>query len=77
MWDLIVSVPDHCLSFYFDHVECQKYPKFYYGIVCIFIFGNFRQKYFHWLGWLNFHECLNSGTLIRSRAAMCRLLHTL
>ena len=19
MWDLIVSVPDHCLSFYFDH----------------------------------------------------------
>ena len=20
MWDLIVSVPDHCLSFYFDHL---------------------------------------------------------
>ena len=19
MWDLIVSVPDHCLSFYFEH----------------------------------------------------------
>ena len=21
MWDLIVSVPDHCLSFYFVHVH--------------------------------------------------------
>ena len=21
MWDLIVSVPDHCLSFYFEPVE--------------------------------------------------------
>ena len=21
MWDLIVSVPDHCLSFYFDNLE--------------------------------------------------------
>ena len=20
IWDLIVSVPDHCLSFYFEHV---------------------------------------------------------
>ena len=27
MWDLIVSVPDHCLSFYFedDHSETCKY----------------------------------------------------
>ena len=27
MWDLIVSVPDHCLSFYFDNVsnEMLKY----------------------------------------------------
>ena len=25
MWDLIVSVPDHCLSFYFgDNVLCVK-----------------------------------------------------
>ena len=24
MWDLIVSVPDHCLSFYFTRVMCQK-----------------------------------------------------
>ena len=22
MWDLIVSVPDHCLSFYFDQILC-------------------------------------------------------
>ena len=22
MWDLIVSVPDHCLSFYFDILIC-------------------------------------------------------
>ena len=22
MWDLIVSVPDHCLSFYFKTIEC-------------------------------------------------------
>ena len=21
MWDLIVSVPDHCLSFYFDPIQ--------------------------------------------------------
>ena len=23
MWDLIVSIPDHCLSFYFKHVPYQ------------------------------------------------------
>ena len=34
MWDLIVSVPDHCLSFYCLHFICDKcltvsevYPK--------------------------------------------------
>ena len=26
MWDLIVSVPDHCLFFYFTHVLTR--PKF-------------------------------------------------
>ena len=30
MWDLIVSVPDHCLSFYFEELKTflfkQKYP---------------------------------------------------
>ena len=29
MWDLIVSVPDHCLSFYFDEV---KLGEQYYAI---------------------------------------------
>ena len=25
MWDLIVSVPDHCLSFYFENItRCQE-----------------------------------------------------
>ena len=33
IWDLIVSVPDHCLSFSFSHAlahkeeECSKNPK--------------------------------------------------
>ena len=26
MWDLIVSVPDHCLSFYFNPELRQKNP---------------------------------------------------
>ena len=25
IWDLIVSVPDHCLSFYFLNFSCQRY----------------------------------------------------
>ena len=24
MWDLIVSIPDHCLSFYFANVSDEK-----------------------------------------------------
>ena len=24
MWDLIVSVPDHCLSFYFENYEISS-----------------------------------------------------
>ena len=31
MWDLIVSVPDHCLSFYFGHfylVSCTRIHQF-------------------------------------------------
>ena len=34
MWDLIVSVPDHCLSFYFSHdvaqftVKSKKFGSF-------------------------------------------------
>ena len=30
MWDLIVSVPDHCLSFYFTVYHCGK------TYICVF-----------------------------------------
>ena len=26
MWDMIVSVPDHCLSFYFAEILCHLSP---------------------------------------------------
>ena len=25
MWDLIVSVPDHCLSFYFEYIDRRPF----------------------------------------------------
>ena len=28
MWNLIVSVPDHCLSFYFTNAPVSKFPTF-------------------------------------------------
>ena len=31
MWDLIVSVPDHCLSFYFTYVSKNKYLLYLTG----------------------------------------------
>ena len=34
MWDLIVSVPDHCLSFYFKHVMAIKSEKYPWLKVC-------------------------------------------
>ena len=30
MWDLIVSVPDHCLSFYFGHCDPEHLNDFSY-----------------------------------------------
>ena len=27
MWDLIVSVPDHCLSFYLDTLKTQRFTS--------------------------------------------------
>ena len=30
MWDLIVSVPDHCLSFYFTNVENLTFFSCFY-----------------------------------------------
>ena len=33
MWDLIVSVPDHCLSFYFgEYLAPRDIFFFFYGI---------------------------------------------
>ena len=29
MWDLIVSVPDHCLSFYFGYNTIQRFSFWY------------------------------------------------
>ena len=36
MWDLIVSVPDHCLSFYFDEKHCLIKNVFF--LFCFFEF---------------------------------------
>ena len=49
---------------------CRKYPKFYYDLISIFIYGNFGLKYFHWHDRLNFREYFNSGTLSRLRAVI-------
>ena len=27
IWDLIVSVPDHCLSFYFEHITGKHFAS--------------------------------------------------
>ena len=29
MWDLTVSVPDHCLSFYFEKFRCYLFIFFF------------------------------------------------
>ena len=34
MWDLIVSVPDHCLSFYFSHDVDHLF--LFWGILVLF-----------------------------------------
>ena len=33
MWDLIVSVPDHCLSFYFVPIFCSR-TSFLWDVNC-------------------------------------------
>ena len=38
MWDLIVSVPDHCLSFYFQNTFSKFYRR-HYELVSKFIVG--------------------------------------
>ena len=39
MWDLIVSVPDHCLSFYFTTDSCSKSVFLVWMYVFFFKFG--------------------------------------
>ena len=47
MWDLVVSVPDHCLSFYFsahsfyfhDHEDQNCVAAFYFGFHNVRIFA--------------------------------------
>ena len=39
MWDLIVSVPDHCLSFYFGH-DIDDYLKNAFHLFAENRFGN-------------------------------------
>ena len=50
MWDLIASVPDHCLSFYFESTAYLKFAKLQYvfsGFRCRVITGALMR--FHWL----------------------------
>ena len=37
MWDLIVSVPDHCLSFYFVEMFITLASIFYCRLSCAFV----------------------------------------
>ena len=38
-WDLLVSVPDHCLSFYFIHLSFLNFSRFLYGLKLCMWFG--------------------------------------
>ena len=37
IWDLIVSVPDHCLSFYCGFVKVNLHIIFFTPSVCVFL----------------------------------------
>ena len=43
MWDLIVSVPDHCLSFYFSYYQCQK--QYYYYLLKVLAQDEYIDTY--------------------------------
>ena len=48
MWDLIVSIPDHCLSFYFESTAYLKFAKLQYvssGFRCRVIAGSLMRLY--------------------------------
>ena len=38
MWDLIVSVPDHCLSFYFKFSSYHPFIYLFIFIIFIYLF---------------------------------------
>ena len=42
MWDLIVSVPDHCLSFYFELTAYLKFTKLQYVFLLLSLKGHYR-----------------------------------
>ena len=67
MWDLIVSVPDHCLSFYFtipvyllyhnleaNVLKCDKFPFTFYPYNKIMMKTTDKTK--HWTKPRNFGE---------------------
>ena len=37
MWDLIISVPDHCLSFYFSLLKVTNGSQYPFGIFRLYI----------------------------------------
>ena len=79
MWDLIVSVPDHCLSFYFSYEPFRgsvvdKSHKYMF----LFILGIKRMKYHYDARSNLFYECKRclgykavfpSGILVRRERA--------
>ena len=45
MWDLIVSVPDHCLSFYFDQMHIGKFYHISCNTVLCILFNSVNPLY--------------------------------
>ena len=50
MWDLIVSVPDHCLSFYFENCLLFLVNLFYVNVyyVSLFVLCSLYIVYAYW-----------------------------
>ena len=48
IWDLIVSVPDHCLSFYFETSPRKTSPRTSTIVQFIFCFGPLRSAIIFW-----------------------------
>ena len=44
MWDLIVSVSDHCLSFYFTDSQLENH----FGVSSIFVVGQKKKSWQNW-----------------------------